>query len=767
MAWDISFHNFGAGTGSGVSPLHRTAFVQANHVLLNPELRGCACVRVQAPREMLKPVRAVVRCCSEVDPVRTSGIPSTIIAKIVISSLKWVSFALRRGLIVAAACVCAFMTSKSMAFGTNHFVANAQEVAYDKVKLYNGYNAPKIDLEKEKKETSSRSSSTGQGEFKKWRYSQFIEATEDGQLLRTLFSSDMKRCVAVTKDGAGYRLDALPDDKDLIPTLRRNKVDISIMPLKDERQSNDFFRSAVVPGVIFGLLFYLTRRLQNGGLGPMNSVFDLQKSGARFSMVPHTGVVFKDVAGMDSAKIELEELVQFLKESERFTELGATIPRGVIVEGPPGTGKTLLARAVAGEAAVPFFSISGSEFVEMFVGVGASRVRDLFTQAKKNAPCIIFIDEIDAVGRQRGSGFAGGNDEREQTLNQLLTEMDGFEGNMGIIVMAATNRSDVLDKALLRPGRFDRRISVGLPDFNGRVAILHVHAKGKPFATDVEMQSIARRTPGFSGAGLQNLLNEAAICAARNSKTEIAQDHIDTALERIMLGAEKKHESMPEDRRRLIAYHEAGHALVGALVPDYDAVHKISIVPRGAAGGLTFFAPDENRVESSLYSRQFLEGQLATALGGRVSEEIVFGEAEVTTGAADDLQQVTRIARQMVTKFGFSDRVGQVVVSSDGGMSGFMRRRQLPGESAEHEPSMDLRRKVDNEVTELVMTAYNTAKDILTKNRHLLESISELLLKQETVSAEELQQLIAKEEKVYMVPYLSSEEREKVAASAE
>mmetsp|Transcript_37046 Transcript_37046/g.147841 ORF Transcript_37046/g.147841 Transcript_37046/m.147841 type:complete len:608 (-) Transcript_37046:153-1976(-) len=598
MAWGLSFHDPRAAMGAGMNPPRGTAFIQVNHVLLNRELRRCACVRVQAPPEMPKRFRAVARYSIELDSTRRSGIPSTIMAEIVISTLKWLRLALWRAFIVAAACLCAFMAPKSMAFRMNHVVANAQEVAYDKVKLYNGYNAPKIDPEKEKKESSSRSSSKSQGEFKKWRYSEFIEATEKGQLLRTLFSSDMKRVVAVTKDGAGYRLDALPDDKDLIPTLRRNKVDISIMPLKDERQSNDFFRSAVVPGVIFGLLFYLTRRLQSGGLGPMNSVFDLQKSGARFSMVPHTGVAFKDVAGMDGAKIELEELVQFLKESERFTELGATIPRGVIVEGPPGTGKTLLARAVAGEAAVPFFSISGSEFVEMFVGVGASRVRDLFTQAKKNAPCIIFIDEIDAVGRQRGSGFAGGNDEREQTLNQLLTEMDGFEGNMGIIVMAATNRSDVLDKALLRPGRFDRRISVGLPDFNGRVAILHVHAKGKPFAADVEMQSIARRTPGFSGAGLQNLLNEAAICAARNSKTEISQVHIDTALERIMLGAEKKHVSMPEDRRRLIAYHEAGHALVGALVPDYDTVHKISIVPRGAAGGLTFFAPDENRVRN-------------------------------------------------------------------------------------------------------------------------------------------------------------------------
>ncbi len=326
---------------------------------------------------------------------------------------------------------------------------------------------------------------------------------------------------------------------------------------------------------------------------------------------------------------------------------------------PPGTGKTLLARAVAGEAGVPFFSISGSEFVEMFVGVGASRVRDLFEQAKSNAPCIVFIDEIDAVGRQRGAGLGGGNDEREQTLNQLLTEMDGFEGNTGIIIIAATNRPDVLDAALLRPGRFDRQVVVDRPDYAGRSEILKVHARGKTLAKDVDLDKIARRTPGFTGADLSNLLNEAAILAARRNLTEIAMDEINDAIDRVLAGSEKKDRVMSEKRKTLVAYHEAGHALVGALMPDYDPVQKISIIPRGRAGGLTWFTPSEDRMDTGLYSRAYLENQMAVALGGRIAEELIFGEEEVTTGASNDLQQVARVARQMITRFGMSDRLVQ------------------------------------------------------------------------------------------------------------
>merc|ERR1719389_948178 len=387
------------------------------------------------------------------------------------------------------------------------------------------------------------------------------------------------------------------------------------------------------------------------------------KSKSKIQMEPDTGVSFNDVAGCDESKLELTEVVDFLKNPAKYSALGAKIPRGVIMEGPPGTGKTLLARAVAGEAGVPFISASGSEFVEMFVGVGASRVRDLFGEAKKNAPCIIFIDEIDAVGRQRagsGGGMGGGNDEREQTLNQILTEMDGFEGNSGVIVLAATNRADVLDAALLRPGRFDRRVPVDLPDKDGRCEILKVHVRGKPLAKDVDLELIAKRTIGFSGASLANLMNEAAIVAARREKTEIGYDEIDFAIDRQQVGMVKETGTSFPNRQLLVAYHEAGHAIMGALTPDYDMVTKVTILPRtNGAGGFTLFTPTEERLESGLYSMRYLKGQLAVALGGRVAEEIVFGKEEVTTGASGDLQQVRNIARRMVAQWGYSkDKLG-------------------------------------------------------------------------------------------------------------
>merc|ERR1719171_1235080 len=392
-----------------------------------------------------------------------------------------------------------------------------------------------------------------------------------------------------------------------------------------------------------------------GGAGGMNP-FNVGKSKAKVQMEPQTGVTFADVAGCDGSKLELVEVVDFLKYPEKFTKVGAKTPRGVLLEGPPGTGKTLLARAVAGEAGVPFISTSGSEFVEMFVGVGASRIRNLFGDAKKNAPCIVFIDEIDAIGRQRsgGGGFAT-NDEREQTLNQILTEMDGFSGNSGVIVLAATNRGDILDTALLRPGRFDRRVPVDLPDKDGRVAILRVHCRNKPLADEVDLGEIASRTIGFSGASLQNLMNEAAIMAARRSKDKITFSEIDYAIDRLTVGLALTTGMNNPARQRLVAYHEAGHGVMAALIPGYDTVAKLTIIPRSnGAGGFTLFTPDESRSESGLYSLKFLKGQLAVALGGRVAEELVYGSEEVTTGASNDLQQVRNIARRMVAQWGFS-----------------------------------------------------------------------------------------------------------------
>ena len=465
------------------------------------------------------------------------------------------------------------------------------------------------------------------------------------------------------------------------------------------------------------------------------------KSKARLQMEPSTQVTFSDVAGVEGAKLELTEVVDFLKSPDRFTAVGAKIPKGVLLVGPPGTGKTLLAKAVAGEAGVPFFSISGSEFVEMFVGVGASRVRDLFEQAKKNAPCIVFIDEIDAVGRQRGAGMGGGNDEREQTLNQLLTEMDGFEGNSGIIIVAATNRPDVLDSALMRPGRFDRQVTVDRPDYAGRLQILNVHAKDKTLSKDVDLDKVARRTPGFTGADLANLLNEAAILAARKDLDKVSNDEVGDAIERVMAGPEKKDRVISDKKKELVAYHEAGHALVGALMPDYDPVAKVSIIPRGQAGGLTFFTPSEERMESGLYSRSYLQNQMAVALGGRVAEEIVYGEEEVTTGASNDLQQVANVARQMITKFGMSDKIGPVALGqSQGGM--FLGRDM----SSTRDFSEDTAATIDVEVSELVDVAYKRATKVLSDNRTVLDEMAQMLIERETIDTEDIQDLLNRSE---------------------
>jgi cell division protease FtsH len=539
----------------------------------------------------------------------------------------------------------------------------------------------------------------------------------------------------VTPGDGTKKLVTLVNDPDLINTLTQHGVDISVLPQTDEGFWFKALSSLFFPVLLLVGLFFLLRRAQNG---PGSQAMNFGKSKARVQMEPQTQVTFNDVAGIDQAKLELNEVVDFLKNADRFTAVGAKIPKGVLLVGPPGTGKTLLARAVAGEAGVPFFSISGSEFVEMFVGVGASRVRDLFEQAKTNAPCIVFIDEIDAVGRQRGAGLGGGNDEREQTLNQLLTEMDGFEGNTGIIIIAATNRPDVLDAALLRPGRFDRQVVVDRPDYAGRAEILKVHARGKTLAKDVDLDRIARRTPGFTGADLSNLLNEAAILAARRNLTEISMDEINDAIDRVLAGPEKKDRVMSEKRKTLVAYHEAGHALVGALMPDYDPVQKISIIPRGRAGGLTWFTPSEDRMDTGLYSRAYLENQMAVALGGRLAEELIFGEEEVTTGAAQDLQQVARVARQMVTRFGMSDRLGPVALGRQQGNM-FLGRDIM----AERDFSEETAAAIDEEVRKLVETAYQRSKEVLQNNRHILDQLAQILVEKETVDAEELQELLA------------------------
>ena len=554
-----------------------------------------------------------------------------------------------------------------------------------------------------------------------WRYSQFIQEVEKGGVERVSLSSDRSTALVTPKFDPNKKIVTLVNDPDLINTLTAKGVDIAVLPQADEGFWFKALSSLFFPVLLLVGLFFLLRRAQGG---PGNQAMNFGKSKARVQMEPQTQVTFGDVAGIDQAKLELNEVVDFLKNADRFTAIGAKIPKGVLLVGPPGTGKTLLARAVAGEAGVPFFSISGSEFVEMFVGVGASRVRDLFEQAKTNAPCIVFIDEIDAVGRQRGAGLGGGNDEREQTLNQLLTEMDGFEGNTGIIIIAATNRPDVLDAALLRPGRFDRQVVVDRPDYAGRSEILRVHARGKTLSKDVDLDKIARRTPGFTGADLSNLLNEAAILAARRNLTEISMDEINDAIDRVLAGPEKKDRVMSEKRKTLVAYHEAGHALVGALMPDYDPVQKISIIPRGRAGGLTWFTPSEDRMDTGLYSRAYLENQMAVALGGRLAEEIIFGEEEVTTGASNDLQQVARVAKQMITRFGMSDRLGPVALGRQQGNM-FLGRDIM----SERDFSEETAAAIDEEVRKLVDTAYIRAKEVLVNNRKVLDEIAQMLIK--------------------------------------
>ncbi|MEM7648595.1 MAG: ATP-dependent zinc metalloprotease FtsH3 [Cyanobacteria bacterium P01_A01_bin.70] len=582
-------------------------------------------------------------------------------------------------------------------------------------------------------------------ESQSWRYTRFLDAVESNRIERVSISADRSQARFTDPESSSQVTVNLPNDPDLINTLETNNVDIVVFPQTDDSALVRLFSTLLIPVLLLVVLFFVLRRAQSG---PGNQAMNFGKSKARVQMEPQTQVTFGDVAGIEQAKLELTEVVDFLKNADRFTAVGAKIPKGVLLVGPPGTGKTLLARAVAGEAGVPFFSISGSEFVEMFVGVGASRVRDLFEQAKTNAPCIVFIDEIDAVGRQRGAGLGGGNDEREQTLNQLLTEMDGFEGNTGIIIIAATNRPDVLDSALLRPGRFDRQVVVDRPDFAGRAEILQVHARGKTFAKDVDLDKIARRTPGFTGADLSNLLNEAAILAARRNLTEISMDEVNDAIDRVLAGPEKKDRVMTDKRKELVAYHEAGHALVGALIPEYDPVQKISIIPRGRAGGLTWFTPSEERLESGLQSRSYMQNEMAVALGGRIAEELVYGNEEVTTGASSDLQRVAQVARQMVTRFGMSEKLGPVALGRQQG--NMFLGRDI---TAERDFSEETAAIIDSEVRQLVDQAYDRAKQVLVENRSVLDQLAAMLIDKETVDAQELQDLLVTNS-VKMLPLL-------------
>ena len=520
---------------------------------------------------------------------------------------------------------------------------------------------------------------------------------------------------------------------ELINTLKAEGISFDIHPPKTAPPALGLLGNLLFPLLLIGSLIFLARRSNNMPGGP-GQAMQFGKTKARFAMEAETGVMFDDVAGVNEAKQDLEEVVTFLKQPEKFTSVGAQIPKGVLLVGPPGTGKTLLAKAIAGEAGVPFFSLSGSEFVEMFVGVGASRVRDLFKRAKENSPCLIFIDEIDAVGRQRGAGIGGGNDEREQTLNQLLTEMDGFEGNSGIIIIAATNRPDVLDSALMRPGRFDRQVTVDAPDIKGRLSILEVHSRNKKLDPDLSLDSIARRTPGFTGADLANLLNEAAILTARRRKETISLSEIDDAVDRIIAGMEGQ--PLTDGRsKRLIAYHEVGHALVGTLVKDHDPVQKVTLIPRGQAQGLTWFSPDE---EQMLVSRSQLKARIMGALGGRAAEDVVFGRAEVTTGAGGDIQQVASMARQMVTRFGMSN-LGPM--SLEGGSQEVFLGRDLMTRS---DVSEAISKQVDDQVRSIVMQCYQETLELVGAQREVMDDLVELLIEKETLDGDEFRELVAK-----------------------
>lgn len=561
---------------------------------------------------------------------------------------------------------------------------------------------------------------------KETTYTQLLSDLSEGKIAKVTIVENTLR--GTLKDGTEFQT-VVPEDPTLIGTLRQHGVEI-----KAELPPTPPWWATVLSSILpilllIGVWFFIMQQSQGGG----SRVMSFGKSRAKLHSDDKVKVTFKNVAGADEAKQELEEVVEFLKHPKKFNDLGARIPKGVLLMGPPGTGKTLLAKAVAGEAGVPFFTISGSDFVEMFVGVGASRVRDLFEQAKKSAPCIVFIDEIDAVGRQRGAGLGGGHDEREQTLNQLLVEMDGFAANEGIIIIAATNRPDILDPALLRPGRFDRQIVVDRPDVKGREAILRVHTKGKPIDSGVKVDVLARRTPGFTGADLSNLVNEAALLTARRNKKVIGMAELEESIERVVAGPERKSRVISERERRLTAYHEAGHTLIGLLQRHTDPVHKVSIIPRGRAGGYTLMLPKEDRYYAT---RTELLEQLRTLLGGRVAEEVVL--KEISTGAQNDLQRASALVRQMITEYGMSDLLGPITFGRPTSQQVFL------GRDISHDRNYgeEVASAIDKEVRTIIETAYSECRQMLIDNGDKLELIAQALLKHETLEAEELKNLM-------------------------
>ncbi|MCK5876452.1 MAG: ATP-dependent zinc metalloprotease FtsH [Candidatus Marithrix sp.] len=559
-------------------------------------------------------------------------------------------------------------------------------------------------------------------------YSKFILDIKQGQIKEVVI--DGRTINGTTKQGTAF-VTYNPGDKGLISDLLNNNVKITSKPPDQQSLLMQIFISWFPMLLLFGLLIFFMRQMQGGGRG---GALSFGKNKARMYEEDQIKTTFADVAGVDEAKDEVVELVEFLREPAKFQNLGGKIPQGVLMVGSPGTGKTLLAKAIAGEAKVPFFIISGSDFVEMFVGVGASRVRDMFEQAKKHAPCIIFIDEIDAVGRHRGAGLGGGHDEREQTLNQLLVEMDGFEGNEGVIVIAATNRPDVLDPALLRPGRFDRQVIVPLPDVRGREQILKVHMRKVPIADDVRPSIIARGTPGFSGADLANLINEAALFAARFNKRLVEMSEFEKAKDKIMMGAERKSMVMSEEEKKLTAYHEAGHAIVGRLVPEHDPVYKVTIIPRGRALGVTMFLPETDRLS---YSKLNLESKISTLFGGRIAEELIFGPEAVTNGASQDIKQATEIARNMITKWGLSKKLGPLAYGEDDS-------EVFLGHSVTQHKALSDKTAfaIDEEIRVLIKRNYERANDLIRENEDILHAMAKTLLKYETVDNEQITALM-------------------------
>ncbi len=552
-------------------------------------------------------------------------------------------------------------------------------------------------------------------------YSQFIATVNDGQVKQVTIEGQTIRGILNTGDKF---TSFSPDDPHLVDDLLKNHVELKAMPPEQPSLLMQILISWFPMLLFIGVWVFFIRQMQGGGAGGRGAM-SFGKSKARLLEEDQVKVTFADVAGCDEAKEDVTEMVDFLKDPSKFQKLGGKIPSGALMVGPPGTGKTLLARAIAGEAKVPFFTISGSDFVEMFVGVGASRVRDMFEQAKKHAPCIIFIDEIDAVGRHRGAGLGGGHDEREQTLNQLLVEMDGFEGNEGVIVIAATNRPDVLDPALLRPGRFDRQIVVGLPDVRGREQILKVHIKRVPCAENVEVKYLARGTPGFSGADLANLINEAALFAARKNKREVHMDDFEKAKDKILMGAERTSMVMSVEEKKLTAFHEAGHAIVGRLVPEHDPVYKVSIMPRGRALGITMFLPEKDHYSAS---KQKLESQISSLFGGRIAEKIIFGKDKVTTGASNDIERATGLARNMVTRWGLSERLGPLAYSEEEGEV-FLGRSVTKHKSVSEETS----HVIDEEIRSFIDRNYERAERILQENIDKLNVMADALMKYETI----------------------------------